>query len=82
MLGFDIISLSSYSNKQVGREAHKAFLDHSYPILLLEDMDLSMIRDGMLLKQIIVSPVRIENTDGSPCTVLANISEWGYKFMQ
>lgn len=75
VFGFDSISLSSFAHRETGREAHKAFLDHSRPILLLEDMDLSMIENGTKLKQIIVSPLRIEGADGAPCTVFADIVE-------
>jgi len=38
--GFDSISVSSFQNRMVGREAHRAFLDPKAPILLLEDIDL------------------------------------------
>lgn len=73
VFGFDSISLSSFAHRKIGREAHKAFLDYPRPILLLEDMDLSMVDNGMKLKEIIVSPLRVEGSDGAPCTVLANI---------
>lgn len=74
-LGFDSISLSSFAHRKIGQEAHKAFLDHTRPILLLEDMDLSMLDNSMKLKQVIVSPLRVEGADGAPCTVFANIIE-------
>ena len=75
VLGFDSISLSSFALRKIGREAHKAFLDHPRPILLLEDMELSIVNNNMQLKQIIVSPLRVEGADGAPCTVFANIIE-------
>jgi len=75
LFGFDLISLSSFAHREIGREAHKAFLDHSRPILLLEDMDLSMIDNSIKLKQVIVAPLRVEGADGAPCTVFANIIE-------
>lgn len=75
ILGFDSISLSSFAHRETGREAHKAFLDHPNPILLLEDMDLSMVDSGMILKQIVVAPLRVEGADGTPCTVLATVVE-------
>ena len=73
VFGFDSISLSSFAHRETGREAHKAFLDHSNPILLLEDMDLSAIDNSTKLKRIIVSPLLVEDADGAPCTVFANI---------
>ena len=76
MIGFDFISLSSYSNRQLGREAHKAFLarldvDNKSldPILIIEDMDLSALNTKPL--QIIISPIRFDLSDGSPATVIA-----------
>ena len=73
VFGFDSISLSSFAYRKTGHEAHKAFLDHPNPILLLEDMDLSAIDNSVKLKQVIVSPLRVEGSDGAPCTVFANI---------
>lgn len=73
VFGFDSISLSAFAHRGTGHEAHKAFLDHSNPILLLEDMDLSAIDNNIKLKQVIVSPLLVEDADGAPCTVFANI---------
>lgn len=69
VFGFDSISLSSFAHRETGHAAHKAFLDHPIPILLLEDMDLSAIDDNVKLKQIIISPLLVEDADGAPCTV-------------
>ena len=73
VFGFDSISLSAFAHRGTGHEAHKAFLDHPNPILLLEDMNLSTIDNSVKLKQVIVSPLRVEDADGTPCTVFANI---------
>lgn len=73
VFGFDSILLSSFAHRETGHEAHKAFLDHPNPILLLEDMDLSAIDNSVKLKEVIVSPLRVEDADGTPCTVFANI---------
>jgi len=69
-VGMDLISISSYSNRDEGRKAHHAFLnpDEGEPILLIEDMKLDM--DGPFNK-VIVAPLLIDNADGAPCTVLA-----------
>ena len=75
VLGFDSISLSSFAHRKIGREAHKTFLDHHRPILLLEDMDLCMVDNIITLKQVIVAPLRVDGADGAPCTVFANIVE-------
>ena len=73
VFGFDSISLSSFVHRNTGHEAHKAFLGHPNPILLLEDMDLSAIDNSTKLKQVVVSPLLVEDADGAPCTVFANI---------
>ena len=69
-IGVDLISVSSYSNRQEGRKAHHAFLNphKGEPILLIEDMKLDT---GGPFNKVIVAPLLIDNADGSPCTVLA-----------
>lgn len=73
IIGFDSISVSSFENRMLGREAHKAFLNPANPILLLEDMDLRNINVQTKFKSLVISPLRIEKCDGLPCTVLAEI---------
>ncbi|MDH5719785.1 MAG: cyclase family protein [Spirochaetia bacterium] len=71
-VGFDFISLTSYENRELGREAHRAFLgtnDDTEPILIVEDMKLSEINKNP--KQVIILPIIFENADGSPVTVIA-----------
>ncbi len=75
ILGFDTISLSSFSNRNEGRKAHRAFLDSQQPILLLEDMDLRMIDANTKIVRVIISPLMVENADGAPCTVFAEIDD-------
>lgn len=70
VLGFDSISVSSFSDRALGREAHKRFLNPKEPILLLEDMDLRDITENSTFFRIIVSPLRIEHCDGLPCTII------------
>ena len=69
-IGMDLISISSYSNREEGRKAHHAFLNpnEGEPILLIEDMKLET--DDQFNK-VIVAPLLIDNADGSPCTVFA-----------
>lgn len=71
MVGFDFVSLSSFQNRDLGREAHRAFLDpHAIgrPILVVEDMDLSCELSG--LTTVVIAPLRIVGLDSSPCTVI------------
>ena len=73
VIGFDSVSVSSFSNRMLGRESHKAFLDPSKPILLLEDMDLTTIDKETKIKKLDIAPLRIAKCDGLPCTILAEI---------
>jgi arylformamidase len=68
VVGFDFISVSSYQNRIIGREAHKKFLVEQ-DILLVEDMDLAGMRG--IIKRIYALPWQINLIDGSPLTILA-----------
>ena len=70
VFGFDSISVSSFTDRLLGREAHKKFLNPVKPILLLEDMDLRNINENVVFKKIIIAPLRIAKCDGLPCTVM------------
>ena len=73
IMGFDSISLSSFANRDVGREAHKAFLENDRPILPLEDMDLGRIENKSVINKVITAPMHVQSADGSPCTVFAEM---------
>jgi len=75
VLGFDSISVSSFENRMLGREAHKRFLNPKKPILLLEDMNLKDISENTSFEKVIVAPLRISKTDGLPCTVMGFIND-------
>lgn len=70
-IGIDWISISSYVNRDLGRQAHRAFLDPdgtNEPVVLVEDMDLSGECEN--LDCIIIAPWRVERLDSSPCTII------------
>ncbi|MBI3315839.1 MAG: cyclase family protein [Candidatus Omnitrophica bacterium] len=70
-VGLDWLSLSSYQKREEGRAAHRAFLDPAgagQPVLIIEDMDLSAPLGG--LREAWVLPIRVENMDSAPCTVV------------
>lgn len=70
-IGMDWISVSSFENRGLGRQAHRAFLNPSgegHPILIIEDMDLSADLNG--LKQVWVAPLLVEEIDSAPCTII------------
>lgn len=72
-IGIDWISISPFTNKELGITAHRSFLKPDNPILIIEDMDLSC--DLSNLKEVWVIPLRIESFDGSPCTVIGVFDE-------
>jgi len=71
-VGFDFISMTAFQKREIGRMAHKAFLNpvpQGKPILIVEDMHLDQVQSA--LKRIIISPVRILDADASPVTIWA-----------
>lgn len=68
-IGVDFISISSLSDREAGRKAHKDLLGND--ILLIEDMRLSFLKSAP--GRVLVSPIFVEDADGAPCTV------WGFK---
>lgn len=75
VMGFDTISVSSFLNRPVGREAHWKFLDPAAPILLLEDMDLSELGPHTPLAWVMVAPLLLEGAEALPCTVVGAIRD-------
>ena len=75
-VGIDSISISSWQNRPLGREAHRAFLNPAQgrPLVLIEDMDLRRVKAGSHISKIIVLPLLVKDADGAPCTVLAEIN--------
>jgi len=71
-IGFDLISLNSFQQREIGRNAHKEFLIEN-EILLIEDLDLSSINLKDRIKQLIVSPLLIQGAEAAPVTIFANI---------
>jgi kynurenine formamidase len=77
-IGIDSISISSWQNREEGRKAHKIFLDPDYcgtPVLLIEDMDLSILEENIGITYCCVLPVRVKGADGSPCTIFADVKK-------
>ena len=69
-IGFDMISLTSQLDKQEGKKAHIEFLVKN-DILVIEDMNLENLNSTPF--ELIVSPLLIEDIDGSPCTIIAKL---------
>jgi kynurenine formamidase len=47
----------------------------SHPLLLLEDMDLAEINTNNEIRRLIIAPLRVKAADGTPCTVLGEITK-------
>jgi arylformamidase len=72
-LGINSISLSSFQHRNEGRKAHLEFLSPENPILIIEDMNLSNISVRTKFKKIIVLPLQVNNVDGVPVSILAEL---------
>jgi arylformamidase len=73
-VGFDFISLTSFQFRDSGKKSHLEFLkprEDQAPIIVIEDM--SLVNAANNIDWVIVSPVLIENGNGSPVTVFSNM---------
>ena len=70
-IGFDSISLTGYQHRELGRKAHQAFL--SLDIRIFEDLHLQCITSNVHIMQIIALPLRYDEADGAPCTIVATL---------
>jgi kynurenine formamidase len=73
-IGFDFISITSWKHRLLGRESHKAFLmpeNNAMPIMAIEDMSLKKLNGK--IDWIIVAPILVEDGNGAPVTVFANM---------
>jgi arylformamidase len=75
VFGFDSISISSWTDRVTGREAHRAFLGGERPILLIEDMNLEAVEESMSFSMVMVAPLLVTGADAAPCTVIAEVVE-------
>ena len=66
-VGVDFISISNLRNRELGRQAHKAFLGNG--ILLIEDMKLKGLKGAP--DSVIIAPLLLEGAEAAPCTVFA-----------
>ncbi len=68
-IGFDFLSLTSFSQREIGREAHRAFLKHpTHPICIIEDMNLSSLHTSP--EKATILPFMVDAADGSPVSIL------------
>ena len=67
-IGMDSISLSSLHHREMGREAHRAFLGPD--IRIFEDLALARVPQHRGLSAVIALPFLYEDADGAPCTIV------------
>lgn len=75
-VGFDFISITAWKYRTEGRVSHKAFLyaeQDQHPIMPIEDMALNAI-DGNI-EWVVVAPLIVEDGNGGPVTVFAEVEE-------
>ena len=71
-IAFDLISLNSYQNREIGREAHKQFLNE-YDILIVEEVDLTEVSSQTQFEEVVIAPLMLDKADGAPVTIIAKI---------
>ena len=75
-VGFDFISLTSWKYRDIGKKAHKVFLNpkgSNQPIGIIEDMKLTNLKEN--IKEIIVAPLFVKKSNGSPVTIFGYLSD-------
>ena len=70
VVGIDTISISNPSHRNEGRAAHREFLCGEFPLLLLEDVDLSDPRLVGNRFGLHIYPWIVDEVDATPATVL------------
>lgn len=76
-LGMDLVSVSRWQNRPMGRLAHKSLLgsEDGQSLILIEDMKLEVLSEKCSLREVIVLPLRVKGADGGPCTVIGKVNE-------
>ena len=72
-IGMDFISISSLMHREEGRMAHREFLQRK--ILIFEDMRLSELQTHAQLQKVIALPLRFQEGDGAPVSIVGVIDE-------
>lgn len=70
VLGVDLVSITSYQNREIGRVCHRVFLSEP-SILLIEDLDLRKLDSQP--NKIIAIPLLVKGLDGAPISIIAEI---------
>lgn len=75
VVGIDTISISNPSHREEGRAAHRAFLCGDFPLLLLEDADLSDSRLAGNRFELHIYPWIVDEVDATPVVALAALND-------
>lgn len=74
-IGVDFISIENISRaRAAGYPVHHALLDRDKPIILLEDANLSVLRNENI-KRLYLFPLRIADLEASPVTAVVEITD-------
>lgn len=69
-IGMDTISISSMKHREMGRAVHREFLGAG--VRIFEDMALANAPSADNFEWVIAMPLRFDNADGGPCTVIGH----------
>lgn len=72
-VGMDFISVSCLAHREEGRNVHQYLLGKG--IRLFEDLNLEDVNPSKKIKQIIAMPLRVQDADGVPCTLVGELVE-------
>ena len=72
-IGFDFISVTSFSHRVIGKEAHLSLLAGKKPLIPIEDMKLSQISASHKISEVTVLPIRVKSENGAPVSIIAKI---------
>ena len=76
VIAFDLISITSYQNRKIGRVVHKEFLiEEDIVIVAIKPTFIAPeVDEDTIINQLIISPLRVNNLDGAPATIIADIN--------
>ena len=80
-VGIGSISISGFQDRTRGRKAHLAAFEKrsgfGEPLLVIEDMNLAVLKPSEKIQKITAVPWFISGIDSAPCTVLAEVKNRG-----
>lgn len=76
---FDIISVTSQLDRDEGKKCHINFLSSNFgkEILIIEDVNLQYLQKDDIIDKIYILPLKFENMDGSPCSIIVEVERKG-----